>query len=203
MKILIATKNLGKVKEIEALSEEFFPLEEMSFLLLKSFEKQIEVEENGCSFYENAYIKAREYSRFYKMPVIADDSGLVVPALKGEPGIYSSRYAGENAKDEENIEKLLFHLKDIKEKKAYFQCSAVFYASEKVVFHTEGRLIGEIIHEKRGEKGFGYDPVFFLPEKQMTLAEISLKEKNQISHRRQAFYSLFEKIKQWRENESF
>jgi XTP/dITP diphosphohydrolase len=148
--------------------------------------------EDGKSFQENALKKARIISQFTGEIVIADDSGLEVDVLEGEPGIYSSRYAGESATDEENNEKLLTKLKNISQEKrrACFRCALVLYRKDSSVSCYEGKWCGQIIDEGRGKNGFGYDPIFWLPELKMTAAELPAEIKNRVSHRGQAFSQL-------------
>ena len=165
MDLVIATRNAGKIKEIKAL------LTHGDFCVhsLAEFPNLKEVEEDGETFAANALKKARAAAVFSGMPALADDSGLCVAALQGRPGVHSARYAGEGASDAENVARLLMELApDGKEQ----------------LFH--GRLSGRIIAERRGANGFGYDPVFLVPEYGKTLAELPLDIKNRISHRAQA-----------------
>ena len=151
--------------------------------------------EDGKSFLENALKKARTISEFTEEIVLADDSGLEVDFLKGSPGVYSSRYAGEAATDEENIKKLLTELENVPREKrgASFVCVLVLYFPDGQYESFEGRWRG-VIHDKAsGTGGFGYDPVFYLPDREITVAQMSADEKNGISHRARAF----EKLKQY------
>ena len=147
-------------------------------------------EETGLSFIENAMIKARFASQKSTSAALADDSGLVVPALHGKPGIYCARYAGLKASSEENIELLLHELKDTPKaaRQAYFYCAiAIFrYPEDPTPIIATGDLHGLITNKPSGQQGFGYDPIFYLPQFKCTMAELSLDEKNQISHRSQA-----------------
>jgi XTP/dITP diphosphohydrolase len=147
--------------------------------------------ECGTSFQENAEIKAKHYFAQIQLPVIADDSGLVVPALNGQPGIHSARYAGENATYKENNDLLLgrMALLSEKEREAYFVCVVVYFDG-KTLLSSEGRAQGRIIGQAKGEKGFGYDPLFFYPPAQKTFAELTEEEKNQVSHRARALNGL-------------
>jgi len=183
--IVIATKNRGKLKEIEQILD----LPSLQLLDLSAFPRcaALHVEENGNSFEENALIKARSYHACVKKAVLADDSGLVVPALNGEPGIYSARYAGPQSDDAQNNALLLQKMKGLSGEKraAYFQCVLAFVdGGEEHTFY--GRCHGTIGFETRGNKGFGYDPLFFVPEQNKTFAELEKEQKNSISHRADA-----------------
>jgi XTP/dITP diphosphohydrolase len=182
LKVYFASKNKNKAKEIKNILSEYnieicIPEKDLKF-----------PPEDADTFKGNALNKAVFLSKFYPDDiVIADDSGLVVPALNGLPGVYSARFAGEKSSDSRNIKKLLKYMKDVKNRKAYFICVAVvvFPSGENKIF--EGRLLGEITEKERGNNGFGYDPVFEIPEIRKTAAELSEEEKNRISHRGKAF----------------
>lgn len=182
-KIILATSNSGKIAELRSL---LYPTEcvPQSMLGIQ------DAEETGLSFIENALIKARHASRFSGEPALADDSGLVVPALNGQPGIYSARFAGKNASDADNIERLLqqLRLKHTSDRSAFFYCAIalVSHADDPTPMIATGTLNGIITEAPTGNKGFGYDPIFYLPSHQCTLAELSTAEKNTISHRAQA-----------------
>ncbi|MBI5404233.1 MAG: RdgB/HAM1 family non-canonical purine NTP pyrophosphatase [Ignavibacteriae bacterium] len=185
MKILIATNNKHKVNEIrEILGSGRFELVTLSDLNISE-----EVEEDKDTLEGNALKKAEEMYRIAKVPAIADDTGLFVDALDGEPGVYSSRYAGENATYDDNCVKLLNSMKDIPEEKrtAYFKTVVCFYESEGRYKFFEGICTGRIDIKKRGEKGFGYDPLFIPDGFNKTYAEMSEEEKNSTSHRGKAF----------------
>ncbi len=185
-KIIFATKNKGKLKEVE----EIFKRTGINILSLLDFDETPEIIENGVTFTENAKIKTDIIYEKYKIPVMGDDSGLVVEQLKGAPGVYSARYAGESATDDQNNRKLISELLDLpKPHKAKFVCAAVFFDG-KDYQSTYGELHGEIIESERGSHGFGYDPLFIPTGKSETTAEISLEEKNKISHRSKAFNKL-------------
>ena len=188
MKIVFASGNEGKVKEIREL------LEGMGIQLvsLKDYVRVPEIVEDGKSFLENALIKAKIISAFTGETVLADDSGLQVDALGGEPGIYSARYAGQKATDDDNINLLLTKLKGIpqEERTASFCCALVLYSINGSYDSFESKWKGRIIDERRGDNGFGYDPVFFVPELKMTAAELPADIKNKVSHRGQAFAQL-------------
>ncbi len=177
-KLVVATNNSHKLKEIEQILEgfEIIPAREVS----KSFNP----EEKGSSFCENALIKAKELKKYTELPVLADDSGLEVFALGGEPGVFSSRYSKKGS-DESNLRKLLLNLEGIKDRRARFVCCMVLIVGDRVI-KKEGFVYGNIIEEPRGKGGFGYDPVFMPDGYDKTFAEMSGDEKNAISHRRRA-----------------
>ena len=188
MKIVFATKNEGKVKEIK----EMLTGMNIDLISLNHYNQLPEVNEDGKSFFENALKKAKIISEFTGETVLADDSGLQVDVLNGEPGIYSARFAGNNATDEENNNKLLAKLKDVPQQKrsASFVCSLVLYKKDGSYDSFEGKWEGQIIDERRGENGFGYDPIFYTPELKKTAAELPSAIKNKVSHRGQAFAKL-------------
>ena len=177
--IVIATKNKGKLVEFRSILADAYD----EILSLADFDEVPEIKETGLSFRENAYIKAKTTSDFLKMDSIGDDSGLVVDALGGAPGIYSARYAGEGASDNDNNEKLLSELKGEKNRNARFVCciSLVLVSGTQEFF--EGECHGQITQEKRGQSGFGYDPVFYVSQYGKTMAELGPDIKNRISHR--------------------
>ena len=184
-KIIFATKNLGKLKEVKHVISEG----EYELLSLNEFDNVGEIVEDGNSFEENAIIKAKHVYKLFGIPVIADDSGLVVEQLNGEPGIYSARYAGANASDEENNKKLISKLLQLPQPhKAKFVCAAVYFDGKRLI-KSEGEVIGQLLHEPRGTNGFGYDPLFLPNGFSKTTAELELEEKNKISHRSKAFKS--------------
>ena len=185
MKILLATANKGKVIELEKMLSGMG----IGVLSLRDFPNFPEVEENGNNFAENAFIKARAAAEMANIITIADDSGLEVDALRGAPGVFSARYAGEPKSDERNIDRLLMELEDVPEQKrtARFRCCLAIVSPGGVERLTEGSVEGKILKGRRGKGGFGYDPVFYLPELGKTMAELSLVEKNALSHRALAF----------------
>lgn len=195
-RILFASRNRGKVSEIKAMLKDIG----VTLLSLDDYPDLPEVCEDGDSFLENALLKARAIARLTGEPVLADDSGLEVAALGGAPGIYSSRYAGEDANDAENIRKLLDELREVSaaERKAAFRCVLVLCQPDGSYRSFEGRWEGRITEEPFGRGGFGYDPVFFLPDRGVTVAELPAEIKNRISHRAQAFGEL----KAWLQNKS-
>jgi XTP/dITP diphosphohydrolase len=186
--VIIATKNNGKAREFEAL---FAPKGVMVKTLL-DFPEVMDVEETGKTFRENAVLKAEEICRQFNKMVIADDSGLCIDALNGEPGVYSARYAGNEKDDEANIEKVLEKMKGIPlpERTAHFHCTLAVAVPGQEPIVVEGRCPGLITEEKKGEKGFGYDPIFYVPALQKTMAQLEKEEKNKISHRADALTQL-------------
>lgn len=185
--LILATSNKGKIKELNAM---LAPI-----VCISQADLGVEdAEETGLSFIENALIKARHASRLTKKPALADDSGLVVPALNGEPGIYSARYAGKQANDSNNIDLLLSNMNPLadEQRQAYFYCAIALVQHEQdpTPLIATGIFHGRIIREKRGEHGFGYDPIFYIEQQQCTAAELSASIKNTISHRAQALKQL-------------
>lgn len=188
--ILLASKNLGKVKEIN----EIFNDGLFNILSLRGIEDVPDVVEDGKTFEANARKKAKEYFETFFIPVIADDSGLAVEQLLDSPGVYSARYSGENATDEENNKKLLNELSNHPEPhSAKFVCSAVYYDGKEFLVAND-YVSGQIIKEPRGTNGFGYDPLFVPDGFTKTSGELTIVEKNQISHRAKAFRKLKELI---------
>ncbi|MCP1448856.1 XTP/dITP diphosphatase [Priestia megaterium] len=186
--IIIATKNAGKVKDFETL----FSPKGFKVKSLLDFPEIEDVEETGVTFAENATLKAEAISSALNKPVIADDSGLAIDALNGEPGVYSARYAGENKDDNANIEKVLQKLNDMpfEKRTARFHCALAIAVPGKRTEIVEGTCEGHILEEKRGENGFGYDPVFFVEKWRCSMAELTKEQKNQISHRANALKKL-------------
>jgi XTP/dITP diphosphohydrolase len=192
-KIVLASNNAGKVREINTL------LEESDFHVVPQSEFNVEeVEETGLSFVENALLKARNAAEVTGLPAIADDSGIEVSALNGAPGIYSARYAGVGASDEDNLIKLLDDTKDFSEaqRAAQFVCVMVYlrHANDPIPVISQGIWKGTLLKEPTGENGFGYDPIFYVPTHNCASAELSPEIKNQLSHRGQALRSLIEEI---------
>ncbi|BBB32488.1 dITP/XTP pyrophosphatase [Thermotomaculum hydrothermale] len=194
IKLLFATGNENKVKEVRQLAGKNFEIFSLKDLGLDKFN----VEENGTTFNENASIKAKFYSKHTDLPVVADDSGLVIDYLNGEPGIYSARYLGEALSFNDKCKIILEKMENVtnpRERSARFVCVACVSLNEKILFCEEGRVDGYISFEMKGEGGFGYDPIFFYPPLNMTFAEMPMNLKNKISHRYQAFYKLFNTLK--------
>lgn len=190
-KVIIASKNLGKIAEIK----EILAIPEFEFVTFQELPDWPDVEETGDTFQENALIKARALVERFGVAAIADDSGLEVDALKGAPGVRSSRFAKDGATDEENNAKLLRELREIPPpRRARFRCSAVFVGHDGDVIAADGVLEGEIGFEQRGAGGFGYDPLFIPEGFRETLAELGSRVKNKISHRGKAFAALKTKL---------
>ena len=191
--IVIATGNAGKLKEFNQL------LKGLGFSAVAQSEFAVpEADETGLTFVENAILKARNAARHTGLPAIADDSGLEVDALKGAPGIYSSRFAGADANDSDNNQKLLQELDGLSdaERSARFQCVLVFmrHADDPTPIICQGSWEGRILTQPSGENGFGYDPLFWVPEQQCSSAELTPQVKNLISHRGQAMGMLLERL---------
>jgi XTP/dITP diphosphohydrolase len=187
-KIVLASGNPGKVREIRRILAEF------GVEIVPQTDLGVgDAEETGSSFVENALIKARHASLLTGLPAIADDSGLVVDALDGRPGVYSARYSGAAATDDSNIDKLLSELRGVPddERTAAFHCCAVYVSTDgSTSLVAEGRWHGKILTQRRGTGGFGYDPVFFDPECGRTAAELGPELKNARSHRGKALTAL-------------
>ncbi|MFA9558644.1 XTP/dITP diphosphatase [Evansella sp. AB-rgal1] len=193
--LFIATKNKGKVAEFET----FFAEMKIEVKSLLDLNEEIDVVEDGLTFEENAMKKAEEIGKKIGFPVLADDSGLEVDALDGAPGIYSARYAGEGKNDEENMNKLLEELSGVEkdQRTARFVCVLAIYIPGKPTKTIRGTCEGIIAKEQKGEYGFGYDPVFYLPEHGKMMAELEKTEKNTISHRANALIKLKEQWANW------
>ncbi len=189
--IVLASNNQGKLNELS------FILKPLGVKLVS--QKALNVppyEETGLTFVENAIGKARHASKHTHLPAIGDDSGLCVKALAGRPGLYSSRFAGDNATDQQNIEKLLSEMEGTKHRQAYFHATIVLLLSETDPdpIIAQGQLSGEITEAIHGVGGFGYDPIFYLPKTKCTLADLSREKKNAISHRAIACSSLLSQL---------
>ena len=187
-KILIATGNRGKLREIRHILSDT-PVE---IVCLGDVDAGGGVEETGATFAENADQKAVYYSELARLPTLADDSGLEVDALGGAPGVFSARYAGPGCSDDDNNGKLLGELADVNEEErtARFRCAVSFAVEGKVLARSEGTIEGRIGFENKGRNGFGYDPLFYVPEEGCTAAELLPERKNIISHRGQAFRAI-------------
>lgn len=188
MKLVIATNNQNKLKEIQKILGQKFD----EILTLGDLNINVEIEETGSTFLENALIKAKEICLLSKLPSLADDSGLSVDALRGAPGVYSARFAGIEHNDMSNNKLLLNVMKDELNRKANFTSCVVLYYPDGTYISAEGKAHGEIINEMRGSNGFGYDPVFFSYDLQKTFAEADSEEKNKVSHRGRALNNLLE-----------
>lgn len=189
-RVVLATGNAGKLREIR----DIFTGLDIEIVPQSDFQVP-EAVEDGLSFVENAIIKARNAATHSGLPALADDSGIVVDALNGEPGIHSARYAGD---DESNIQRLLRELDGVPdaERSARFQCLMVFvrHASDPVPIITEGAWEGQILEQPRGQGGFGYDPVFLVPERGCSAAELSAGDKNALSHRGKALRQMLDRL---------
>ncbi|MGG5214531.1 XTP/dITP diphosphatase [Rahnella variigena] len=194
-KVVLATGNAGKVRELAHLLADF------GLDVVAQTELGVEsAEETGLTFIENAILKARHAAAVTGLPAVADDSGLAVDFLGGAPGIYSARYAGVDASDQQNLDKLLVSLKDVPQgqRNAQFHCVLVYmrHAEDPTPLVCHGSWAGEITFAQAGEGGFGYDPIFYVPELGKTAAELSREEKSAVSHRGQALKLLFAAMKE-------
>jgi len=188
-RIVLASNNAGKVREFNQL----LAGSELEVIPQSEFQVE-EIEETGLTFVENALLKARNAAQHTGLPAIADDSGLEVDALEGAPGIYSARYAGAGASDRQNLEKLLEALKDVgdENRSARFQCLMVYmhHPADPTPMIFQGTWEGRILRAPQGSNGFGYDPVFYVPEQQCSSAELPSDLKNSLSHRGRALRQL-------------
>jgi XTP/dITP diphosphohydrolase len=191
-KIVLASGNAGKIREIQAILADHPIVPQSAFNV-------VDVEETGATFVENAILKARNATLHCKLPAIADDSGLVVDALDGAPGVISARYAGVGASDQDNLDKLLRELEGVPSelRTARFICVMVFmaHANDPCPVIAQGVWEGRILDHAVGENGFGYDPVFWVPEQNCVSAELPAEIKNSLSHRGQALKALTALIK--------
>ena len=188
LKVIIATKNAGKAKEFVKM----FELYNIEVKTLLDFPEFAEIEETGKTFEENAILKAETVCAQLGVMAIADDSGIMVDALDGRPGIYSARYAGVEKDDEANNDKLLEELKNVplEERTARYYCALAFASPNHRTITVHDTCEGVIASKRQGTNGFGYDPLFYLPERGKTMAEITAQEKNEISHRAKALRKL-------------
>lgn len=194
--IVIATRNQGKSAEIGSLLKNF----PITIKNLNDFGPIPEVNEDGATFEENAYKKASFTARILGYPALADDSGLCVDALDGAPGVFSARYAGENATDDQLCQKLLVNMRDIRNRKAAFHCVLSLAVPSGPALTYEARCEGEITDVPEGHNGFGYDPIFFYPPLDKTFAQLTMAEKSAVSHRGKALQELadeFDKVIKW------
>ncbi len=186
MKLLIATQNQHKKHEIEVMLKKTF--EVVSLADLGDTES---VDETGDTFFENALLKAKYYAQKHRMLTLADDSGLSIDHLNGAPGVFSARYSGGS--DLDNLNLVLKQMEKVENREAHFTCMLVLYDPKTNVYQTyQGKLYGFITEEPKGHNGFGYDPIFYVPEQKQTLAEMPLDKKNQLSHRAIALQALKE-----------
>ena len=194
--LILATRNQGKISEFRELLSGF----EVEIRSLNDFGPILTVEEDGDTFEENAYKKAHFTAKVLGFPALADDSGLVVPALGGEPGVRSARYGGEEPDDLKNNLKLLTAMEGVTNRMAVFQCVIAIAVPRGPALIYEGKCEGEITQKMEGDQGFGYDPVFYYPPLKKTFAQMSIEEKNQVSHRGKAMAELrkeFDKVLVW------
>jgi XTP/dITP diphosphohydrolase len=194
--LVLATRNAGKTAEIRDLLKDF-PIEIRN---LDDFGPIPEVDEDGATFDDNAYKKAHFAARVLGFPALADDSGLVVEALNGAPGVYSARYAGEKASDADRCDKLLQAMEGQPHRAAAFECVISIAVPEGPALTYEARCEGRITDQPQGENGFGYDPIFFYPPLNKTFAQMTMTEKSRVSHRGKALRELqaeFDKVLKW------
>ncbi|GAA6818070.1 XTP/dITP diphosphatase [Helicobacter pylori] len=182
--IVIASNNKGKLNDFKVIFPDF------NIIPISDLVEGFDVEETGTTFEENAKLKSEAGAQAVNKTVIADDSGLEVMALNGEPGVYSARYAGTEKDDAANIEKVLDKLGDDTNREARFVCVISMTTAEGETIQFRGELTGEITLDKIGEEGFGYDPIFYVSEKNKTLAQMPAEDKNEISHRKKAIAQL-------------
>ena len=195
MKVVLASKNKHKLVEISKITEKFG----IELVLQSELGVDIDVEETGATFEENSFQKAQAVMEATGLPALADDSGIAVDALNGEPGIYSARYGFDESLDDWG--RLLLLLKNTEhvpdgQRQAQFVCVITLVTPEGQVIQARGEIHGELTREARGENGFGYDPIFYYPPLGKTTAELSSEEKNQVSHRANALKRFYEKMKE-------
>ena len=196
MSLVLATRNRGKIKEIDELLRDF----PIRILCLDDFGPTPVVEEDGATFEENAYKKASFVSRILGLPALADDSGLVVEALGGAPGVLSARFGGEHLKDSERCERLLLEMAGMVNRNAAFECVLSLAVPTGQALTYEARCEGRIAQRPQGTGGFGYDPIFYYPPLKKTFAQISRAEKSRVSHRGKALNEIrseFDKVLAW------
>lgn len=192
--IVIATNNAGKAREYQ----EMLIKHDIVVKTLADFSQDFHINENGQTFEENALIKARTVMKQLNLPVVADDSGLMVDYLKGQPGVHSARYAGDHD-DQANNAKLLHALQGVPmdQRTAHFHTTIVAVRPDSAPLISEGRVDGHILEHPQGQNGFGYDPLFYVDELQTGMAELSPEQKNTISHRGRALRQLMTKLPEW------
>ena len=195
MKVVLASKNQHKLEEISKITEKFG----IELILQSELGIDIDVEETGTTFEENSFIKAEAVMKASGLPALADDSGIAVDALNGEPGIYSARYGFDDTLDDWG--RLLLLLKNTEhvpdgQRQAQFVCVITMVTPEGQVIQARGEIHGELLREPRGENGFGYDPIFYYPPFGMTTAEMSPEDKNRVSHRGVALKVFYDKMKE-------
>ena len=195
MKVVLASKNPHKLVEISKITEQF----DMELVLQSELGVDIDVEETGSTFEENSYIKAKAVMEATGLPALADDSGIAVDALNGEPGIYSARYGFDESLDDwGRLQLLLKNTENVPDgqRQAQFVCVITLVTPDGKVIQARGEVHGELLRAPAGEGGFGYDPIFYYPPFGKSLAEVSAEEKNQVSHRANALRAFYEKLKE-------
>ncbi len=195
MKVVLASKNKHKLIEISKITEKF----DMELVLQSELGVDIDVEENGTTFEENSLIKAKAVMEATGLPALADDSGIAVDALNGEPGIYSARYGFDDSLDDwGRLELLLKNTRHVPDgqRQAQFVCVITMVTPDGKTIQARGEIHGELLREAKGENGFGYDPIFYYPPAGKTTAEMSPEEKNGVSHRANALKVFYEKLKE-------
>ena len=195
MKVVLASKNRHKLEEISKITQRF----DMELVLQSDLGVDIDVEENGTTFEENSFIKAEAVMKATGLPALADDSGIAVDALGGEPGIYSARYGFDESLDDwGRLQLLLKNTEAVPDgqRQARFVCVITLVIPEGRTIQARGEIHGELTREPRGENGFGYDPIFYYPPLGKTTAELSSEEKNRVSHRANALNVFYEKLKE-------
>ena len=195
MKVVLASKNKHKLAEISKITEKFG----IELVLQSELGIDIDVEETGTTFEENSYIKAEAVMKASGLPALADDSGIAVDALNGEPGVYSARYGFDDTLDDwGRLELLLKNTEHVPDgqRQAQFVCVITMVTPDNQVIQARGEIHGELTREPRGENGFGYDPIFYYPPFGKTTAELSPEEKNQVSHRGNALRMFYDKMKE-------
>ena len=190
MKFVLATQNAGKVKEMSAILAQF----DIEVISAKDAGINLDVEETGTTFAENAMLKAKAICKAANLPAIADDSGLCVDALNGGPGVYSARYGGEGLDDKGRYQLLLNNMRGQTTRAAHFACAIACAFPNGKTLTAEGRCDGSIAFAPMGEGGFGYDPIFFVPEYRKTFGQLTAEEKSKISHRGKALTIFAEKL---------
>ena len=199
MRIVLATKNDGKVREMAEILSEF----NIDVISQKDADIDVDIEETGATFMENAEIKARAVAMLCDEPVLADDSGLCIDALGGKPGIFSARYGGEALPYKEKIRGILTELKNVTDREAHFECAMALVFPDGKVITATGRVNGRILDAPRGEGGFGYDSIFYSNELEKSFGEATDEEKNKVSHRGRALEGICEKLKMVQEGEEY
>ena len=195
MKVVLASKNRHKLEEISKITQKF----DMELVLQSDVGVDIDVEENGTTFEENSYIKAEAVMKATGLPALADDSGIAVDALNGEPGIYSARYGFDESLDDwGRLQLLLKNMEHVPDgqRQAKFVCVITMVTPEGQTIQARGEIHGELLREPHGKNGFGYDPIFYYPPAGMSTAEMSPEAKNEVSHRANALKVFYEKLKE-------